>query len=198
MPRDIRILPEERIAMGESCGPHCRLMQNPHRSRPAPLTCCLAVRRVAGLGGLAVMLALAGCGKSPTPADGKSSTVTTAAAPAAPASAPAAKAAVPETVQKLLGRWVRSDGGYTLELRSAELSGVVDAGYFNPKSIRVSRAVWMQGGGGYQVAVELNDVGYPGATYLLTYEPQADKLVGTYTQPQMQQTFDVEFMRQPR
>jgi hypothetical protein len=180
--------------MGESRGPHCRLMQKPLRLAPAPLTICLAVRRLSVLGGMAVVLGLAGCGKPTTSADGKSSAAPTAAAPASAA----AKAAVPETVQKLLGRWVRSDGGYTLELRSAELSGVVDAGYFNPKSIRVSRAVWMQGGGGYQVAVELNDVGYPGATYLLTYEPQTDKLVGKYTQPQMQQTFDIEFVRQPR
>ncbi len=109
--------------------------------------------------------------------------------------APAA-AAVPETVRKLFGKWLRADGGYVLELKSADKSGVMDAAYFNPKPIHVSRAVWMQGGAGLQVAVELNDVGYPGATYVLTYDPQADKLAGQYTQPQMQQTFDIEFVRQ--
>jgi hypothetical protein len=83
-------------------------------------------------------------------------------------------------------------------LRNPELSGVLEADYFNPKPIRVSRAIWMQGGAGLQVAVELNDVGYPGATYLLTYDPQGDRLVGQYTQPQMQQSFDIEFMRQPK
>ena len=91
---------------------------------------------------------------------------------------------------------MRADGGYVLEIRGADLSGVLDAGYFNPKPIRVSRAVWMQGGEGLQVAVELNDVGYPGATYVLKYDTQADQLVGKYTQPQMQQTFDIEFVRQ--
>lgn len=91
---------------------------------------------------------------------------------------------------------MRADGGYVLEIRGADLSGVLDAGYFNPKPIRVSRAVWMQGGEGLQVAVELNDVGYPGATYVLKYDAQADQLVGKYTQPQMQQTFDIEFVRQ--
>ncbi len=115
----------------------------------------------------------------------------------APAVAGAAKA-VPDAVQKLLGRWVRADGGYVLELKNADLSGAMEAGYFNPKSIRVSRAIWMQGGPGLQVAVELNDVGYPGATYLLTYDPQADKFAGQYTQPQMQQTFDIEFVRQAK
>ena len=111
--------------------------------------------------------------------------------PTAPAAAP-----VPETVRKLFGKWLRADGGYVLELKSADKSGVMDAAYFNPKPIHVSRAVWMQGGAGLQVAVELNDVGYPGATYVLTYDPQADKLAGQYTQPQMQQTFDIEFVRQ--
>ena len=108
----------------------------------------------------------------------------------------AASPGVPDAVQKLLGKWLRSDGGYVLELRGAELSGVMQASYFNPKPINVSRAIWMQGAAGFQVVVELNDVGYPGATYLLTHDAQGDRLVGQYTQPQMQQTFDIEFVRQ--
>ena len=112
-----------------------------------------------------------------------------------PAKAPAA---VPDAVRKLFGKWLRADGGYVLELRGADMSGVLDAGYFNPKSIHVSRAIWMQGGPGLQVMVELNDVGYPGATYVLTYDPQGDRLAGQYSQPQMQQTFDIEFVRQPK
>jgi hypothetical protein len=146
---------------------------------------------------LALALGCAACSKPPAEASAKSGASTTA--PSTPAATPAVAApALPEPVRKLLGRWVRSDGGYTLELRSADLSGVVDAGYFNPKSIHVSRAVWMQGGGGFQVAVELNDVGYPGATYLLTYDAQNDRLAGKYTQPAMQQSFDIEFARQPK
>lgn len=103
---------------------------------------------------------------------------------------------MPATVQKALGRWVRADGGYVLELRSPDLSGKLEASYFNPKPINVSRAIWMQGGSGLQIAVELNDVGYPGATYMLSHDAQSDRLVGQYTQPQMQQTFDIEFIRQ--
>ena len=134
---------------------------------------------------------LGGCGKSPAPQ---------AEAPAAktPPPPPAAKAApaVPDAVRKVIGKWLRADGGYVLELRRAEISGVLEAGYFNPKSINVSRAIWMQGGAGLQVMVELNDVGYPGATYVLTYDPQGDRLVGQYNQPAMQQSFDIEFIRQ--
>ena len=123
-------------------------------------------------------------------------------AAAAPSAAPQpavakTQAAVPEPVKKVLGKWLRSDGGYVLELRGADLSGVVDAAYFNPKSIKVSRAIWMQGSDGFQIVVELNDVGYPGATYVLSHDAQTDRLVGKYNQPAMQQSFDIEFVRQP-
>lgn len=93
---------------------------------------------------------------------------------------------------------MRADGGYVLEIRGADLSGVVDAAYFNPKSIKVSRAIWMQGPAGFQVVVELNDVGYPGATYVLSHDPKTDRLVGQYNQPAMRQSFDIEFVRQPK
>ena len=117
--------------------------------------------------------------------------------PAAKSEAPApAAAALPEPVKKMMGKWLRSDGGYVLEIKGAEVSGVLQAGYFNPKPINVSRAIWMQGAAGFQVVVELNDVGYPGATYVLTYDPQADRLAGQYNQPAMQQSFDIDFVRQ--
>lgn len=121
-----------------------------------------------------------------------------AKADAAPAAA-APAAAVPEPVRKLLGRWLRADGGYILELKNPEISGVLQASYFNPdrqKPVNVSRAIWMQGGEGLQVVVELNDVGYPGATYVLTHDTQTDELVGKYNQPAMQQSFDIGFVRQ--
>ena len=147
---------------------------------------------------VALLSPLAGCKKSePTlstsqPSPSATASSGTAAAPQAPATS----AAVPEGVKKFLGRWVRADGGYVLELRNPDISGKMEASYLNPKSINVSRAIWMQGGSGLQVAVELNDVGYPGATYVLSHDAQGDRLVGQYTQPQMQQTFDVEFIRQ--
>jgi hypothetical protein len=142
--------------------------------------------------GLACLLCATSCQKA-------SKESASASASAAPAAAPkVTPASVPEPVQKLLGKWLRADGGYVLELRSAEMSGVVQAAYFNPKSINVSRAIWMQGGTGFQVVVELNDVGYPGATYVLSHDAQSDRLVGKYNQPAMQQSFDIEFVRQPK
>ena len=105
---------------------------------------------------------------------------------------------MPEPVRKLLGQWLRSDGGYMLELRHADRSGAMEAKYFNPTPINVSRAIWMQGPAGLQVVVELTDVGYPGATYVLKHDADTDRLVGTYTQPQMQQTFEIDFVRQAK
>ncbi len=132
--------------------------------------------------------ALVACKKSDAPAGVQ------AAAPALPPSA--AESGAPAEVQKMMGRWLRSDGTYVLELRGADHSGVVQAGYFNPKSIHVSRAIWMRGAEGLQVVVELNDVGYPGATYVLSHDTAEDRLVGKYNQPQMGQSFDVDFVRQ--
>lgn len=133
--------------------------------------------------------AVVACKKADAPADSKA-----AAAPALPPSA--TEAGAPAEVQRMMGRWLRSDGTYVLELRGADRSGVLQAGYFNPKSIHVSRAIWMRGAEGLQVVVELNDVGYPGATYVLSHDAKEDRLVGKYNQPQMGQTFDVDFVRQ--
>src|SRR5262245_6970065 len=145
---------------------------------------------VAGL--VAVTMASSSCRKPDSSAPPVSATT------ASPLTAQTASAAAPEPVQKLLGRWLRSDGGYMLELRRAEMSGVVDAAYFNPNPIHVSRAIWMQGAAGFQIVVELNDVGYPGATYVLSHQASSDRLIGQYNQPAMQQTFDVDFVRQPK
>jgi hypothetical protein len=169
------------LATGVSRPTHCAMRLRP--SVVPTLALCFTT-----------MLVATACQKA-----AKDAAPSAAATPAPPTTAPkAAAAAVPEPVQKVLGKWLRADGGYVLELRSAELSGVVQAAYFNPKSINVSRAIWMQGATGFQVVVELNDVGYPGATYVLSHDAQSDRLIGKYNQPAMQQSFDIEFVRQPK
>ncbi len=155
----------------------------------------------AGSAVLALLLGLGGCKKSDpaqaaTGFGGASDSIASSTAVPTVPKASAPTPAVPEAVNKLLGRWIRVDGGYALELRNPDVSGSLEAGYFNPKPIKVSRAIWMQGGSGLQVVVELNDVGYPGATYVLTHDAQTDRLVGQYTQPAMQQSFDIDFVRQ--
>ncbi|MFM8337254.1 MAG: hypothetical protein ACKODK_16975, partial [Opitutaceae bacterium] len=127
----------------------------------------------AGLLSLAALLLAgsAGCSKSEPSATSSGASV---AAPAAATPAAPVDNAAPAEVQKMIGRWLRSDGTYALEIRGADRSGVVQAGYYNPKSINVSRAIWMRGPDGLQVIVELNDVGYPGATYVLSHDTAED------------------------
>jgi hypothetical protein len=98
----------------------------------------------------------------------------------------------------LRGRWVRPDGGYVIEVRDAQAGGRLEAAYFNPRPINVSRAEWHRADDGLHVFVELRGANYPGATYQLRYLPAMDQLVGDYFQPLHQQTFPVRFLRESR
>jgi hypothetical protein len=114
--------------------------------------------------------------------------------------AQAKKEAATETKGKasfdvLKGRWLRPDGGYILQIRTIDAGGKIDAGYFNPRPIHVSRAEATQEGGKMKVFVELRDTGYPGSVYNLTYNPKEDVLMGVYFQAAVQQNFDVFFTR---
>ncbi len=97
--------------------------------------------------------------------------------------------------QRLAGRWVRGDGGYLMELRTVHKDGGLEAFYFNPRPIRVSQAVWARQGGKITIMVELRDVNYPGSTYNLQYDPESDRLKGTYFQAVERQTFEIQFVR---
>ena len=116
--------------------------------------------------------------------------------PVAPGPALAASNADQVGADRLAGRWVRPDGGYVLEIRSAKADGRLDAAYLNPRSIKVSHAEWRREDGRLLVFVELRDANYPGSTYNLRYEPAQDRLIGAYYQAVQRQTFDVEFVRQ--
>jgi len=106
-----------------------------------------------------------------------------------------AQPAIPE-INHLVGRWLRPDGGYILEIRSATPDGKLDVGYFNPKSINVGRAEWVAKDGKLYVMAELQDVNYPGSIYGLEYQVSTDHLVGTYYQAVEKNTYDVEFVRE--
>ena len=88
-------------------------------------------------------------------------------------------------------------------IMGGELSGVGDAtkdlfleaAYFNPRPINVSRSGWVLKDGRLLVLVELRDQGYPGSTYTLAYKQDIDRLVGIYFQAAAQQQFEVVFER---
>jgi hypothetical protein len=96
---------------------------------------------------------------------------------------------------KVVGRWMRTDGGYVLQLSNPTFDGRLTAAYFNPRPINVSRSGWKLEEGYLLVLVELRDKGYPGSAYTLAYQPDTDRLVGLYYQAAAQQQFDVVFER---
>lgn len=95
----------------------------------------------------------------------------------------------------VVGRWMRTDGGYVLQLSNPTFDGGLTAAYFNPRPINVSRSGWKIEEGYLLVLVELFDEGYPGSAYTLAYQPDTDRLVGLYYQAAAQQQFDVVFER---
>jgi len=98
---------------------------------------------------------------------------------------------------KLVGRWLRPDGGYILQLSDSGPDGSLKAEYFNPRPIHVSRAAWKHQEGYLGVFIELRAPNYPGSTYTLAYDALRDRLVGIYFQAAIQQQFEVEFERTP-
>jgi hypothetical protein len=96
----------------------------------------------------------------------------------------------------LQGRWVRTDAPYVIELSHGQ-DGALQAAYFNPKPINVGKMETAEQGGLVQILIELQDVNYPGSTYVLTYDRSQDLLQGIYFHPVSKQSYEVTFVRQP-
>ena len=109
--------------------------------------------------------------------------------------APVKAKAATSDINKLLGRWLRPDGGYVLQITKILANGRLDARYLNPRPINVSVAEASHRKDGLRVFIELKDTGYPGSTYTLLYDSQRDILSGTYFQAAVGQAFDVMFVR---
>jgi hypothetical protein len=112
-----------------------------------------------------------------------------------PVTSPTAAAATQVAFDKLLGRWLRPDGGYVLEFRDVNASGTLAAAYYNPRPIRVAKAQTSRDEAKLKVFVELRDVNYPGSTYNLVYQPAGDKLEGIYFQAALNEQYDIYFER---
>jgi hypothetical protein len=111
----------------------------------------------------------------------------------ATAAAGAAKAG--QSFQELVGRWVRPDGGYVVEIKSAQDNGTLEAAYFNPDPIHVARAEASREGSAVKVFIELRDVNYPGSTYTLTHDAASDQLRGLYYQAVEHEQYSIFFQR---
>lgn len=165
-----------------------------HLSRESQETVKLGSGRVAAMFalvlGLLVMLSGLGCSQSAAPAN---------ELPAAPPIATNSPVAVVTNVnfQPLVGRWVRPDGGYVLEIKSAATNGQLDAGYFNQKPIHVAKAEASRDAAGLKVFVALQDVNYPGSTYTLTLDAADAQLKGIYYQAVARESYAIFFERMP-
>jgi hypothetical protein len=95
----------------------------------------------------------------------------------------------------LNGRWVRTDGGYMIEIKSVDPGGRMQATYYNPNPINVSRAEAARSGAAVTVFLELRGPGYPGSTYTLIHDPKSDELKGIYHHAGLQKNFEVVFVR---
>jgi phosphoglycolate phosphatase-like HAD superfamily hydrolase len=117
----------------------------------------------------------------------------------APKERPTTTSAAPKPnaadLEKLVGRWLRNDMSYMIEIASAATDGKLEARYLNPQPIHVSKAEAKPVNGALEVLVELTDRGYPGSFYTLTYAPGEDLLRGVYHHLGLQQNFDVVFFR---
>ena len=106
--------------------------------------------------------------------------------------------AAPFSFNVVSGKWARTDGTYTLEVRNVTSEGAVDVGYFNPNKINVSESRIDTHKGLVRLFVKLQDKGYPGCTYTLYYYDEKDALVGFYYQAAMDRTYEVIFLRKER
>jgi hypothetical protein len=101
----------------------------------------------------------------------------------------------PLDYENLIGKWVRPDGGYVLDIKSFQPDGKVEMAYLNPKPINVSKAQADMKAGKIELFIELRDQHYPGNYYTLTFDSQANRLVGVYHHLGLNQDFDVYFIR---
>ncbi len=98
-------------------------------------------------------------------------------------------------INVLKGNWVRPDGGYTIAIKGIAPDGQLEAMYFNPNPLPFARAQAVQEGTALRVALELRAGGYGGSTYELTYDPDSDRLKGSYYQAVAKQRYEIYFVR---
>lgn len=106
-------------------------------------------------------------------------------------------ASKPTDYKHLIGQWVRTSGGYVLDIKSISLDGKIEMAYLNPRTINVSKAQANIKAGRINLFIELRDRHYLGNYYTLTYDSQRDRLVGVYHHLGIEQNFDVFFSRKP-
>lgn len=96
--------------------------------------------------------------------------------------------------QKLIGKWVRPDGGYTLEITEVK-ENQITAGYYNPAKINIAKSEIRNINGKEEIYIEFYDTNYMGSYYKLIFDQKHDQLIGTYYQAGFEQTFNIYFVK---
>ena len=97
--------------------------------------------------------------------------------------------------ENLIGKWVRPDGGYVLDITTVHRDGKIEMAYLNPRPINVSKAQVNIKSDKIEIFIELRDRNYPGNYYTLTFDSKANRLVGVYHHLGLNQNFDVYFIK---
>jgi uncharacterized protein (DUF2147 family) len=112
------------------------------------------------------------------------------------ASVPALAASGPQgAFNALVGRWVRPDGGYVIDIKAVDAAGKLTASYANPNPLPFCTAEAARDGNALKLYFELRAGGYNGSTYRLAYDAASDQLKGVYYQAVAKQQFEVAFAR---
>lgn len=101
------------------------------------------------------------------------------------------------TLNALVGTWVRPDGGYELAVKSIGKDGKAEVQYFNPNPIHVAEANALLKDGKATLFVKFDDVNYTGSTYNLALATDKNRLEGKYFQATQKETYEIFFERQP-
>jgi hypothetical protein len=132
------------------------------------------------------------CGAPASAPPSPSPSPVAAAGSAGPAATPSAASPDPK---RLAGQWMRTDSDYMIWIEGVSADGRMEARYLNPRPIHVARAEVKRDEGRLRLLVELQDQGYPGSYYTLTYDPGGDALYGVYHHLGLNQNYDVSFYR---
>lgn len=101
------------------------------------------------------------------------------------------------TLNDLVGTWVRPDGGYKLVVKSIGKDGKAEVQYFNPNPIHVAEANASLKDGKATLFVKFEDTNYTGSTYNLALGADRNRLEGKYFQATQKETYEIFFERQP-
>ena len=152
---------------------------------------------------LLFILFLSSCGNKPTQNQDEKNDFTELPEPKKPDESSGTRekqSAVPLTskteipLDTILGRWLRPDGNYVIQINSIDSENQIDAQYFNPKPIKIARAELIPADN-FRIFIEFDDEGYKGSSYDLIYDPAQDALSGKYFQATYGQTYQIAFVR---